>query len=173
MSNQELSRRAFIHTAGKAGVVVGLSGTVLTALANTDSPHTKQMAAPDPVPYKQRPLPYAFAALEPAIDAMTMEIHYTKHAATYAKNLAEAVDAEKVDTSKVTLEDLLASISKYSVKMRNNAGGHYNHSLFWELMTSPGKAAVPSVALTTSIQRDFGSLDAMKTKFNDAAKGRF
>jgi Fe-Mn family superoxide dismutase len=173
MSNQDLSRRAFIHTAGKAGVVAGLSGTVLTALANTDSSHTEQMAAPDPVPYKQRALPYTFAALEPAIDAMTMEIHYTKHAATYAKNLAEAVDAEKVDVSKVTLEDLLASISKYSIKMRNNAGGHYNHSLFWELMTSPGKAVVPSAALTASIQRDFGSLDAMKTKFNDAAKGRF
>ena len=104
---------------------------------------------------------------------MTMEIHYTKHAAAYAKNLAEAVDAEKVDTSKVSLEDLLTSISKYSTKMRNNAGGHYNHSLFWELMNAPGKTAAPSAALMTAIQRDFGSMDAMKTKFNDAAKGRF
>ncbi len=173
MSNQDLSRRAFINTAGKAGVVAGLSGSVLTALANTETPHKKNDTSPDPIPYKQRALPYAFAALEPAIDAMTMEIHYTKHAATYAKNLAEAVDTEKVDISKVTLEDLLASISKYSVKMRNNAGGHYNHSLFWELMTSPGKTTVPSDARSTSIQRYFGSLDAMKTKFNDAAKGRF
>ena len=108
MSNQDLSRRAFINTAGKAGVVAGLSGSVLTALGNTDTLHHKKNdMSPDPVPYKQRPLPYAFAALEPAIDAMTMEIHYTKHAATYAKNLAEAVDAEKVDISKVTLEDLL------------------------------------------------------------------
>src|SRR5580693_2550286 len=173
MSNQELSRRAFIHTAGKAGVVAGLSGSVLTALANSETPHIKLVNAPEPVPYKQRALPYAYTALEPAIDAMTMEIHYTKHAATYAKNLAEEVDAEKVDASKVTLEELLASISKYSVKMRNNAGGHYNHSLFWEFMTSPGKTVAPSAALTASIQRDFGSLDAMKTKFNDAAKGRF
>jgi Fe-Mn family superoxide dismutase len=174
MSNQDLSRRAFIHSAGKAGVVAGLSGSVLSALANTGTTHIKQItAAPDPVPYKQRALPYTYAALEPAIDAMTMEIHYTKHAATYAKNLAEAVEAEKVDESKVTLEDLLASISKYSTKMRNNAGGHYNHSLFWELMTAPGKTVAPSPALTASIQRDFGSLDAMKTKFNDAAKGRF
>ena len=173
MSNQDLSRRAFIHTAGKAGVVAGLSGTVLTALANTDSPHQHKSAAPDPVPYKQRPLPYAYAALEPSIDAMTMEIHYTKHAAAYAKNLAEAVDAEKVDVSKVSLEELLGSISKYSAKMRNNAGGHYNHSLFWELMTAPGKTTAPSAALMASIQRDFGSLDAMKTKFNDAGKSRF
>jgi Fe-Mn family superoxide dismutase len=173
MSNQDLSRRAFIHTAGKAGVVAGLSGSVLTALANSESPHHHNLTAPDPVPFKQRPLPYTYTALEPAIDAMTMEIHYTKHAAAYAKNLSEAVEAEKVDVSKVTLEELLASISKYSAKMRNNAGGHYNHSLFWELMNSPGKTVVPSAALMTSIQRDFGSLDAMKTKFNDAAKSRF
>jgi superoxide dismutase, Fe-Mn family len=57
--------------------------------------------------------------------------------------------------------------------MRNNAGGHYNHSLFWQLMTSPGKTTSPSATLTTAIQRDFGSLDAMKTKFNDAGKARF
>jgi Fe-Mn family superoxide dismutase len=173
MSNHDLSRRAFINTAGKASVVAGLSGSVLTALANTDSQKNHKLNIPDPVSYKQQPLPYAYTALEPAIDAMTMEIHYTKHAATYAKNLAEAVDAEKVDTSKVTLEDLLGSISKYSPKMRNNAGGHYNQSLFWLLMTSPGKTTAPSATLTTSIQRDFGSLDAMKTKFNDAGKGRF
>ena len=174
MTHRDLSRRAFINTAGKAGVMAGLTGSVLTGLANTntnDNGHLKP--PPDPTPYTQRPLPYSYSALEPAIDAMTMEIHYTKHAATYAKNLSEAVETEKVDTTKMSLEDLLASISKYSVKMRNNAGGHYNHSLFWELMSSPGKTAVPSVPLMTAIQRDFGSVDAMKTKFNDAAKGRF
>ena len=144
-------------------MVAGLTGSVLTSLANTNS-GTRLLAAPDPIPYTQRPLPYAYTALEPAIDAQTMEIHYTKHAAAYAKNLAEAVDAEKVDTSKMTLEDLLASISKYSTKMRNNAGGHYNHSLFWELMTSPGKTDAPSAALMTAIQRDFGSLDVTENQ---------
>jgi superoxide dismutase, Fe-Mn family len=172
MTNQDLSRRKFIHTAGKAGMAAGLAGSVLTGLANSPSGHP-HFIAPDPVPYKQQPLPYTYAALEPAIDAMTMEIHYTKHAAAYAKNLAEAVEAEKVDTSKVPLEDLLANISKYSTKMRNNAGGHYNHSLFWEMMNAPGKTTTPSPALTAAIQRDFGSADAMKTKFNDAAKARF
>jgi len=172
MANQDLSRRAFIHTAGKAGMVAGLTGSVLTSFANTnagDLPFTP----PDPVPYSQRPLPYAYTALEPSIDALTMEIHYTKHAAAYAKNLAEAVAAEKVDTSSVSLEDLLSSISKYSTKMRNNAGGHYNHSIFWEMMNAPGKTAAPSSALMTGIQRDFGSMDGLKTKFNDAAKNRF
>jgi Fe-Mn family superoxide dismutase len=178
MSNNDLSRRTFIQHAGKAGMAAGLSGTVLTSLANTHKETDRvisatQFHAPDPIPYKQQPLPYTYAALEPVIDAQTMEIHYTKHAATYANNLAEAVVAEKVDSSKVSLEELLGSISKYSAKMRNNAGGHYNHSLFWQLMASPGKAAVPSAALLTAIQRDFGSMDGLKTKFNDAAKSRF
>jgi Fe-Mn family superoxide dismutase len=175
MSNQDLSRRAFIHTAGKAGVVAGLTGSVLTSLANTNTKENSgSFSPPDPIPYTQRPLPYSYSALEPAIDAMTMEIHYTKHAATYAKNLAEAVEAEKVDTSKMSLEDLLASVSKYSVKMRNNAGGHFNHSLFWELMHSPVQtAAAPSATLMAAINRDFSSIDALKSKFNDAAKARF
>jgi superoxide dismutase, Fe-Mn family len=172
MSNQELSRRAFIHTAGKAGMAAGISGTVLTSLANSNK-EPFHFNPPDPVPYTQRPLPYAYTALEPAIDAQTMEIHYTKHAATYAKNLAEAVAAEKVDTTKITLEELLGSISKYSTKMRNNAGGHYNHSIFWEMMNSPGKVVAPSSDLMTAIQRDFGSVEGLKTKFNDAAKSRF
>jgi len=175
MSNQDLSRRAFINTAGKAGVVAGLTGSVLTSLANTNTKENSSFfSPPDPIPYTQRPLPYSYSALEPAIDAMTMEIHYTKHAATYAKNLAEAVEAEKVDTSKMSLEDLLASVSKYSVKMRNNAGGHYNHSLFWELMNSPAQTSVvPTATLMTAINRDFGSIDMLKSKFNDAAKARF
>jgi len=172
MANHDLSRRKFIHTAGKAGVVAGLSGTVISSLANTPTSLGRH-AMPLPVPYTQQPLPYAFSALEPAIDAQTMEIHYTKHAAAYAKNLAEAVAAEKVDVSKLSLEDLLGSVSKYSAKMRNNAGGHYNHSLFWELMTAPGKSALPSPALTTAIGSSFGSMDALKTKFNEAAKTRF
>ena len=172
MEKHDLSRRAFIHTAGKASVVAGLTGSVLTTLANTNTGHLIT-SGPAPVPYKQQPLPYGYAALEPSIDAMTMEIHYTKHAATYAKNLGEAVEAEKVDVSKVSLEDLLGSISKYSAKMRNNAGGHYNHSLFWELMNAPGKTAAPSAALMTAIQKDFGTIEGLKTKFNDAAKSRF
>jgi superoxide dismutase, Fe-Mn family len=173
MANQDLSRRDFLQTAGKAGMVAGLSGSALSSLAHPVNSNHHFSSPPDPVPYTQRPLPYSYTALEPAIDAQTMEIHYTRHAAAYAKNLAEAVEAEKVDTTKMSLEDLLASISKYSTKMRNNAGGHYNHSVFWELMNAPGKTATPSAALLAAIQRDFGSLDGLKTKFNDAAKARF
>jgi superoxide dismutase, Fe-Mn family len=173
MSNKDLSRRDFIHTAGKAGMVAGLTGSVLNSLANTTSADHTLHLSPDPVPYTQQPLPYSYSSLEPAIDAMTMEIHYTKHAATYAKNLSEAVTAENVNTSVTSLEDLLASISKYSTKMRNNAGGHYNHSLFWQFMNAPGKGGAPSDSLAASIKSSFGSMDGLKTKFNDAAKSRF
>jgi superoxide dismutase, Fe-Mn family len=173
MSKHSFTRRDFLATAGKAGMVAGLSGNALAALAGNKLHSDHRISSPDPIPYKQDPLPYAYGALEPSIDALTMEIHYTKHAATYAKNLAEAVEAEHVDTGKTTLEELLGSVSKYSAKMRNNAGGHYNHSLFWQLMGSPGKMTMPSPALDAAIQKDFGSMDNLKTKFNDAGKTRF
>jgi len=172
MNKKSFSRRSFLATAGKAGMVAGLSGHALTALAK-NSAAGQFSGSPVPIPYQQEPLPYAFNALEPSIDARTMEIHFTKHAAGYAKNLAEAVEAENVDINKIKLEELLAMISKYSVKMRNNGGGHYNHSLFWQLMATPGKTGSPSAALMTAIQKDFGSLETMKTKFEDAGKARF
>jgi superoxide dismutase, Fe-Mn family len=120
--------------------------------------------------FKQEPLAYAYNALEPSIDALTMEIHYTKHAAAYCKNLNDAVHEEKAEESK-SIEAILRDISKYSMKMRNNAGGHYNHELFWKSL-SP-KATTASDKLAAAITRDFGSMDAFKTKFNDAAKARF
>ena len=109
--------------------------------------------------------------LEPSIDAQTMEIHYTKHASAYSKNLKEAATAEKVDTSK-PLEDVLGRISKYSVKMRNNGGGHYNHELFWKCMTANGNGQ-PTGKLAAAINKDFGSVDELKKQLSDAAKARF
>ncbi|WP_332912165.1 superoxide dismutase [Algoriphagus boritolerans] len=100
-----------------------------------------------------------------------MEIHYTKHAAAYASNLADAAKEEGVDTSK-PLEDVLSSISKYSVKMRNNGGGHYNHELFWSIM-SPTGGGKPEGKLLTAIVASFGSYEAFVTQFENAAKTRF
>ncbi len=165
MENTNNGRREFIKTAGKAGIALGLAQTILPAFAAEDRSRFN-------IGFLQRPLPYEFAALEPNIDAMTMEIHYTKHAATYAKNLAEAAAAEKVDTNKTKLEDVLKNISKYSVKMRNNAGGHYNHEMFWEIM-SPKADHKTAGKLNDAIVKDFGSMEAFKTQFNDAAKNRF
>jgi Fe-Mn family superoxide dismutase len=157
------NRRQFIKSSGKASIAIAT-----LPIISKMSPATSVMASE----YQQQPLPYAYAALEPAIDALTMEIHYTKHAATYAKNLADACVAEKVDSTITSLTDLLKNISHYSPKMRNNAGGHYNHELFWQLM-KPTPAKAPTGALAEAITKTFGSLDAFKTTFGDAAKARF
>ena len=122
--------------------------------------------------YIQQPLPYSYNALEPFIDAMTMEIHHTKHAAGYTKNLNDACMAENVDIKTKSIISLLESISKYSTKMRNNAGGHFNHELFWQLM-KPAPATAPTGALADAINKSFGSLDNFKAAFSDAAKTRF
>jgi superoxide dismutase, Fe-Mn family len=166
MENTLNGRREFIKNAGKAGIAAGLSFTALPSLAEVFEQSTYNIG------FIQKPLPYAFNALEPVIDAMTMEIHYTKHAAGYTKNLSDAAAAEGVDTKKIKLEDLLKNISKYSTKMRNNAGGHYNHELFWETM-SPKPEKSPDQKLGRAIEKDFGSFDAFKTQFADAAKNRF
>lgn len=171
MANNTTNRRDFIKTTGKAGLAAGLSLPVLQSIASVTNDGAWHAGVA--TPYEQQPLPYAYNALEPAIDATTMEIHYTKHAATYAKNLAEAVTAEKVDKNATSLETLLAGISKYTPKMRNNAGGHYNHELFWQTLKAPADGNKPSGKLLTAIEKDFNSFDAFKTQFSDAAKNRF
>ncbi|MCK9403851.1 MAG: superoxide dismutase [Chitinophagaceae bacterium] len=165
MSTHKQDRRAFIKNTGKAGVAAGIALTVLPAWATAGSPLAWNS-------FTQQPLPYDYKALEPFIDAVTMEIHYSKHAAAYAKNLGEAVVAEKVDTNNTPLEDLLRHVSKYSPKLRNNGGGHYNHELFWQCM-KPGTATKPEGKLAAAIDQFFGSLDAFKTQFTDAGKNRF
>lgn len=171
MKKNQLTRRNFIETTGKAGIALSLSATVLPSVL---VPGTANAAINNaaPTPYTQEPLPYGYSALEPSIDALTMEIHYTKHAATYAKNLAEATAAEGVNTSSTSLESLLGNISKYSAKMRNNAGGHYNHELFWKVM-APKESSKPGTDLMNAVQKSFGSYEAFTTQFSDAGKNRF
>lgn len=115
-------------------------------------------------------LPYDFKALEPHIDARTMEIHHGKHHNGYVTNLNKAI--EGTDAEKLSIEDICKHISKYPVAVRNNGGGHYNHSLFWTVM-GPKAGGNPSGALADAINAAFGSFDEMKTKFNAAAATRF
>ncbi|NJM26561.1 MAG: superoxide dismutase [Bacteroidia bacterium] len=115
-------------------------------------------------------LPYANNALEPHIDARTMEIHHDKHHNAYVTNLNNAIAG--TDAEKLSIEEICKNISKYPVAVRNNGGGHYNHSLFWTVM-GPNGGGTPSGALADAINTAFGNFDEMKTKFNAAGAGRF
>lgn len=164
------SRRKFIGDTAKAGLALS---TLSSLPGYLSAAHKNNYAAltTDFTGFGQDPLPYGYNALEPVIDAQTMELHYSKHAATYAKNLKEAAAAEKIDTSR-PLEDVLASVSKYSPKVRNNGGGHYNHELFWKSMIAKGPGK-PSGKLLSAIENDFGSFEDFKTKFTGAGLTRF
>lgn len=172
-NNPKNERREFLKITGKAGLAAGLSLTVLPALAKSYSNESNRRITGEEIPYKQQLLPYAYNALEPVVDALTMEIHYSKHAAAYAKNLADATAAEGVDTATVPLTALLGKISKYSAKMRNNGGGHYNHEFFWKSMATPAESNSPQATTLKAIIKDFGSFEAFKTQFADAGKNRF
>jgi Fe-Mn family superoxide dismutase len=116
-------------------------------------------------------LPYAFEALEPHIDARTMEIHHGKHHQAYVNNLNNALK-DNADAAGKSIEDILASMSKFPMAVRNNGGGHWNHSLFWQLL-SPTGGGLPSGKLADAITASFGSFDAFKEQFNTAATTRF
>ena len=115
-------------------------------------------------------LDYAYNALEPHIDAATMEIHHTKHHAAYTNNLNAALEGS-ADAGK-SIESLFADISKRSMAVRNNGGGFYNHNLFWKFL-SPNGGGKPSGDLLAAIEKNFGSFDAFKDEFAKAAATRF
>ena len=115
-------------------------------------------------------LHYATDALEPHIDKMTMEIHHGKHHQAYVTNLNKAL--EGTDAAKLSIEDLCKNISKYAVAVRNNGGGHYNHSLFWSIL-SPNGGGEPTGDLAVAILNTFGSFAEFKTKFAEAGTTRF
>ncbi|MBA4852515.1 superoxide dismutase [Emticicia sp. BO119] len=120
--------------------------------------------------YTLAPLPYANDALEPHIDKMTMEIHHDRHHKGYVDNLNKAIAGTNME--KVPLEELIKNISKHPVAIRNNGGGHWNHTFFWQIM-SPKGGGMPSGKLATAINSTFGSLEKMKEEFTKAATTRF
>lgn len=117
-------------------------------------------------------LPYAYDALEPYIDARTMEIHHTKHHAGYTNNLNNAIEGTELEGK--SIEDILGNVSKYSTAVRNNGGGYYNHCLYWEIM-SPNGGGEPTAQMNIAkaIERDFGSFENFKNEFINAALTRF
>lgn len=116
------------------------------------------------------PLPYATTALEPHIDAKTMEIHHGKHHNAYVTNLNAAIAGKPEEN--LSIEDICKNISKYPAAVRNNGGGHYNHSLFWTVM-APNAGGAPSGPLADAINTAFGNFEDFKTKFAAAGTTRF
>ena len=121
-------------------------------------------------------LPYAENALEPSIDAQTMNIHHTKHHQAYVNKLNAALEGHE-DLQAKSIGEICSMINDVPEAIRgavrNNGGGHFNHSLFWEVMTAPGTGGSPSDALAAAIDSAFGSMDAMKEQFANAAATRF
>jgi Fe-Mn family superoxide dismutase len=157
-----MNRTDFLRTlAGSTFAMGALSNQVFagTSLGVTET-----------APFKQAPLPYDFAALEPSIDKLTMEIHYGKHHAAYVKNLNDAVKGTPFETK--SLEDILKTVGKAPAAIRNNGGGHWNHTFFWEVM-GPKKGGEPKGAVADAINSQFGSFEKFKEEFAKAASTRF
>jgi Fe-Mn family superoxide dismutase len=173
-----MDRKEFLSRSLKASLGAIITVPALSSLAGCGDGATQQNAdneAPratpgDPLQLTQIALPYAYDALEPVIDADTMEIHYTKHHAAYVKNANEALVEEGVVATDA--EALLAGIGAYSTKLRNNAGGVWNHNFFWQMM-APGGITPPEGRVLDAITGAFGSFDKFKEVFTDAAMKRF
>jgi len=118
------------------------------------------------------PLPYAVEALEPVIDATTMTLHHDRHHGAYVANLNAQIQANPA-LARLSLDDLQGQISRFPEPVRNNGGGHWNHSQFWAAMAPAGEGGAPSGPLLTAINAAFGSLEAMQGQFNQAASARF
>ena len=130
------------------------------------------LAAPAWAQFSLPPLPYAPEALEPAIDATTMTIHHDRHHGAYVANLNGQIKANPA-LAQLSLDALQGQISRFPAAVRNNGGGHWNHSQFWTVMAPPGQGGAPSEALLAAISASFGSLEAMQTQFSQAAAARF
>ncbi len=122
------------------------------------------------MPFELPPLPYSNDALEPHIDATTMQIHHDKHHGTYVTNLNKALEGN--NDSNMSIEDICRNISKFQVAVRNNGGGHYNHSLFWTIMKPQG-GGEPQGAIREAISSGLGGIEKFKEAFSNAGTTRF
>jgi Fe-Mn family superoxide dismutase len=176
----QLSRRAMLKTIGAGGALLGLG--VLSAknvFGETPSPAVppgRTSAAPGLVqPFTLPTLGYAYDALEPHIDARTMEIHHQKHHQAYITNANKAL-ADYPDLHGLSAEDILGRLSdlpeKVRTVLRNNVGGHWNHTFFWRVI-APKAGGVPQGELAKAITSEFGSIDQFKTRFAEAAMKQF
>ena len=167
------SRRAFIKKSALAIGAIAVGSTIGNTLTASEFIE-KENALVDYSFFTLPALPYAYDALEPHIDKLTMEVHHSKHHKSYVDNLNKALMTADMRTGmKPAIEDILAKAGKgYSQQVANNAGGHYNHSLFWSLMKSNG-GGEPKGKLADAIKMTFGSFDEFKKQFAEAGMKRF
>jgi Fe-Mn family superoxide dismutase len=163
-----MDRKHFISRSLQAMAGAAIGGPVVLQAAAC-SPF-RNLGEAAPLVLTQAPLPYPYAALEPHIDAQTMEIHYAKHHAAYVKNANDALTQEGVTALDET--GLFAGIGAQSAKLRNNAGGAFNHHLFWNGM-APGKGGAPTGKAGDAISSAFGSFEKFTVQFTEAAMKRF
>jgi Fe-Mn family superoxide dismutase len=173
--NGSLSRRTLVGAFAAAGLSVGLRSCQASASSGAVVRNLNALTQEDPTgPFTLPELPYDDAALEPHIDTLTMQIHHDKHHQAYVTNLNKAV-ADHPDLQTLTVEQIVMSLDAapeaIRTALRNNAGGHLNHTMYWELMTPGGGA--PSGDLAAAIDRDLGGLEALQTAVNDAGMKRF
>ena len=162
------SRRKFLQQTLKVTALATV-GSPLILRAESGSPASENYETGD-LQFSQVTLPYAYNALEPYIDATTMDIHYNKHHTAYIKNVNEAIAGESITYS--TEKDFFASASKLSMKARNNGGGAWNHNFFWQVM-KPNSGGTPSGKVLDAIQSSFGSFEKFKESFSQAGVSRF
>lgn len=173
--SEDNSRRDFIKKSAALAI-----GSFLLSDINSNALNSDKNSVLNKQPLTEKPafvlpaLPYSYDALEPHIDKLTMEIHHSKHHQAYVTNLNKAI--ETVDASLVSnnfdIESILRNIDKLPVAIRNNGGGHYNHSLFWTLM-KPNGGGEAQGKLSRAINVDFGSFENFKKKFAEVAMSRF
>jgi Fe-Mn family superoxide dismutase len=163
MKKREFLKTSSILTVG--ALTVPMSSCKSGGESPQQSENTKSFT-----PFALPQLPYAFEALEPSIDKMTMEIHHGKHHAGYVRKLNAALESHALAGK--SLDDIVSSVGPDDAAIRNNGGGHYNHSLFWEII-KPGESQMPYGKLADAINSNFGSFEKFKEEFSTAAATRF
>jgi superoxide dismutase, Fe-Mn family len=162
------TRRKFVSNSMKLTLATTLGSSLIAEAAN--SPIFQAAGSFSGLQFSQIPLPYEKNALEPHIDALTMDIHYDKHHAAYVKNVNEAIAAENIGYTSEA--EFFANTSKLSAKARNNGGGTWNHNFFWMVMKPKG-GGTPTGKVAEAIHASFGSFEKFKEQFTQAAMTRF
>ncbi len=169
-----MKKQEFIKSTMILGAIVFLTGSLISSCGNANARaagnYAETLIPVGEEGFVQKELPYGYDALEPYIDAQTMELHYSKHHAGYTAKFNKALQAEGIESRDI--KEIFANVSSYGAGVRNNGGGYYNHSLFWNFM-SPEGGGDPKGALKDAIVETFGSVDAFKEQFSSAAATQF